>query len=508
MTMIDVTGECQRHPSASPSNRSDLAPGFVPNHIRTAAGPGVPPEHRRAPAKEHPVRRLRFFRPRPYLVLLVAAIAGVTVALTTGTAFAATENMTVNFALNGGAPTDRASGFIYGLSQNASTPAVSLQTGIKVKQMRAGGSQIGCPNGGWVNGAYSARWTFEKAYYNRAKQSGAHLEMILAALWGSDGVCNVPSWPGDGGNWTPYTNFINQVISDVKAAGMTGSDVRWDMWNEPNGGFWGRTQSQYLEMIRRGTLQIRAALPSAVIEGPSCACAPTNSWFTTYLDFVKANSVVPNILSWHDLPGDPATEASALNGLLSSRGMSVQGYDINEYGAFGNEQQPGPSAWYIARLERCNCDGSRANWGMVGQTPSLYDTMGWLVTANANQTMGQWWVYQRYASQTGSRTNISASATHDGIVFQDSSARKSVGLYGATASAATGSITVTYTNIPSWLQTNSSLNVLVERMPSTNAYVSAPTTVSNARVSTSNNSVTVTINWTNRLDAYAITLTA
>jgi hypothetical protein len=435
------------------------------------------------------------------------AATGFTVAQTTGTALAATENMTVNFALFGGTPTYRASGFIYGLSQNAASPATSLQTQIKVKQMRAGGSQIGCPNGGWVNGAYSARWTFEQAYYNRARQSGAHLEMILAALWGSDGKCNVPSWPGDNGNWTAYTNFINQVISSVKAAGMTGSDVRWDMWNEPNIFFWGRSQSQYLEMIRRGTLQIRAALPGAVIEGPSCACAPTNSWFTTYLDYVKANGVVPNILSWHDLPGDPANEAFALNNLLSARGLSVQGFDINEYGAFGAEQQPGPSAWYISRLERCNCDGSRANWGNVGQTPSLYDTMGWLVTANANQTMGQWWVYQRYASQTGQRTNITPSATHDGIVFQDSGAHRSVAVFGATASAATGSITVTYTNIPSWLQTNSSLHVVVERMPSTNAFVSAPTTVSSTRVSTSNNSVTVTLNWTNALDAYAITLT-
>jgi hypothetical protein len=445
-------------------------------------------------------------RRRLYLALATLVVLGLLVS-PTGPAYAAADGMTINFALNGGTPTYRASGFIYGLSQNATTPAVSLQTGIKVKQMRAGGSQIGCPNGGWVNGAYSARWTFERAYYARAKQSGAHVEMILAALWGSDGKCNVPSWPGDNGSWTAYTNFINQVINDVRAAGMTGSDVRWDMWNEPNISFWGRSQAQYLEMVRRGTLQIRAALPGAVIVGPSCACTPSNSWFVTYLDYVKANGVVPNILSWHDLPGDPASDAAALNSELSARGISVSGYDVNEYGAFGNEQQPGPSAWYISRLERCNCDGSRANWGNVGQTPSLYDTMGWLVTSNANQTMGQWWVYQRYASQTGLRTNITPGSTHDGIVFQDSGARKSVAVLGAKASASTGSITVTYTNIPSWLQSSGTVHVLVERMPSTNALVSAPTTVSSTNVTVSGNAITITIPWSNALDAYAVTLT-
>jgi hypothetical protein len=290
---------------------------------------------------------------------------------------------------------------------------------------------------------------------------------------------------------------------------MTGSDVRWDMWNEPNIFFWGRTQSQYLEMIRRGTQLVRAAIPGAVIEGPSYAGVPTssNSWWTTYLDYVKANNVVPNIVSWHDLPGDPATDAVNLAGMLSARGMSITGTSVNEYGAFGDEQQPGPSAWYISRLERCNCDGARANWGMVGQTPSLYDTFGWLVTANANQPMGQWWVYKRYADQTGQRTKITPSSSHDGIVFQDSSAKKSIAVYGAKAGGAQGAIDVRYTGIPSWLNSTGSVNVLVERMPSTNAYVSAPTVVSNSRVTVSGGAITVSLNWTSAKDAYAVTLT-
>jgi hypothetical protein len=418
--------------------------------------------------------------------------------------------MTVDMSTYGGAPTYRASGFIYGLSQNGATPAQTLQSQIKVTEMRAGGSQIGCPNGGYVNGAYPVRWTAEKAYYARAKALGAHFEMILAGLWGADGVCTVPRWPGNGGSWTEYNAFVDQIISDVKAAGMTGSDVRWDLWNEPNIFFWGATQAQYLEMVKRGTQRIRAALPNAVIEGPSCACNPTNAWFTTYLDYVKANNVVPNILSWHALPGDPAVDAANARAALSARGLTVAGLDINEYGAFGDEQQPGPSAWYVARLERGNVDGARANWGMVGQTPSLYDTMGWLVTANANQAMGQWWVYKRYAEQTGQRTKITPGSgdTHDGTVFQDSAAHRSIGVYGATPSAGTGQVGVTYNNIPSWLQTNSSVHVKVERLPSTNAAVSAPTVISDARVSISNNTLTVNLDWANNLDAYAVTLTA
>jgi len=443
------------------------------------------------------------------LVVALALACLATVVGPAGPAAAAVDTMTVDMSTYGGTPTYRASGFIYGLSQSGARPVPALQSDIKVTELRAGGSQIGCPNGGYVNGAYTARWNAEKAYYARAKTLGAHFEMIIAGLWGADGVCTVPRWPGDNGNWSEYDTFVDQIIADVKAAGMTGSDVRWDLWNEPNIFFWGASQSQYLEMVRRGTLRIRAALPAAVIEGPSCACNPTDAWFTTYLDYVKANAVVPDILSWHALPGDPAVDAANARSALSARGLSVSGLDVNEYGAWGGEQQPGPSAWYIARLERGNVDGARANWGMVGETPSLYDTMGWLVTANANEPMGQWWVYKRYADQTGQRTKITPGAAdaHDGIVFQDSALHRSIGVYGATPTAATGSVEVTYTNLPSWLQNNSSLHVTVERMPSTNAAVAVPTVVSDSRVAISNNTLTVTLNWTNSLDAYAITLT-
>lgn len=440
------------------------------------------------------------------LVALFTQVGGVT------PVYAANETVTVNFALSGGTPTYRASGFIYGLSADASSPPQTYVSQIKTRFIRAGGSQVGCPNGGWVNGQYTARWNFIKAYYAKARAVGAKFIMILAPIWGSDGVCNVPRWPGDNGNWTDFTNFMTRVINDARANGMTGPDVRWDIWNEPDIFFWGRSQSQYLEMWKRAVQQIRAAIPGAVIEGPSKSSVPSpnNSWWNTYLNYIRANNVVPNIMSWHDLSGgtDPVADVNNMNSMLSSRGISVSGYSINEYGAFGNEQQPGPSAWYIARLERANggVDGARANWGMVGQNPSLHATLGWLVTTG-NQPMGQWWVYKRYADQTGIRTSITPGPSIDGVVFQDSSARKSITLLGKKVNGGTGVLTLRFNSVPSYLVSNGRTRVLIERMPSTNAYVSAPTVVSNTQMTVSGGSLTVTINWNNALDAYAVTLT-
>src|SRR5687768_6410864 len=82
---------------------------------------------------------------------------------------AANETVSVNFAQNGGTPTYRASGFIYGLSADASLPPQNLVSDIKTKFIRAGGSQVGCPNGGWINGQYTPRWNFIKAYYAKSR---------------------------------------------------------------------------------------------------------------------------------------------------------------------------------------------------------------------------------------------------------------------------------------------------------------------------------------------------
>src|ERR1043166_4090621 len=109
---------------------------------------------------------------RSSVVVGVLVVFGV-LARSPAPAHAQVDTMTIDMGLFGGGPTYRASGFIYGLSQDATRPVQSLLSQIKVRLMRAGGSQIGCPNGGFVNGAYTARWNFVKAYYAKARAIGS-----------------------------------------------------------------------------------------------------------------------------------------------------------------------------------------------------------------------------------------------------------------------------------------------------------------------------------------------
>jgi hypothetical protein len=61
--------------------------------------------------------------------------------------------------------------------------------------------------------------------------------------------------------------------------------------------------------------------------------------------------------------------------------------------------------------------------------------------------------------------------------------------------------------MPSWLQSGGSTKVLLEKMPTGESAVTAPTVVSGASAIVTCNALTVTINWGTSTDGYVVTLT-
>lgn len=417
------------------------------------------------------------------------------------------DKVSVDFNQLSGKPTYRASGFIYGLSEDGKIPEQNLQTGIKTQFIRAGGAQLGCPSGGFVNGNYVRRWTSVKAYYARTKAIGATFILLPHDLWGADAVCDVPRWPGDNGDWTEFDRFLEQVITDAKEAGMTGPDVQWDIWNEPDlltpVIFWGPSQAQYLEMWKRSYQKIREAIPEAVIVGPSTAGQPSPSWdwFNMYLDYVKENQVVPDYLSWHELVphSEPQMSKDALDQMLAKRGITVKGYQVNEYGSGTKEQQAGPSVWFLARFERSRIDGLRANFGMGG---GLYNGMGDLVT-ESNQPMPSWWAYHRYAEMSGTLVALDPGDVVDGVASLDLNANQGMILLGSRVGI-TGNIVVNLQNIPPELQQDGKINIRIERIPEGSAPLDEPELVFDQQMAVSENSLSLPLLWKNSFDAYVI----
>ncbi|KAB1948561.1 RICIN domain-containing protein [Micromonospora sp. ALFpr18c] len=433
------------------------------------------------------------------VVGLLAAASAVTVAAPA--ARAADESISVNFSTTSGTPTYRASGWIYGMTENASGPADHFYRDVKFQYMRAGGAQL--PGSGWVGGSYDRRWNSTLAQARRTVALGGQFIILPHDLWGADGA-GISRFPGDNGNWTDYDNFLTRLIADVRASGLS---VQWDIWNEPNITiFWNRPISQYLELWRRTHQRIRAEFPNQLIVGPSCACVPstTHTFWNQYLDFVRSTNTVPDIISWHSLPGDPVANVAAANATLDPRGIAhPRPYQINEYGA-PDEQNPADGAWYIARLERARADGLRANWASGG---SLHNDLGNLLVRNSagvHQPKGEWWAYRYYASQTGQTASVTASQSYDAYATKATGVAKVLVGGGRT----TGNLTVNLQRLDttSGIVQNNQVRVLTQRIPHNGGgAVQGPITVSNSVVTLANNTATVTLPYANPTDTYTVT---
>jgi hypothetical protein len=423
------------------------------------------------------------------LAILLAALLAAPFVTAATPARAADESISVEFSAAGGSPSYRASGWIYGMTENASGPPDNFYRDVKFRYMRAGGAQLDSP-GGWVSGRYDRRWNSTRAQLLRTRSLGGEFILLVHDLWGADGY-PITRFPGDNGNWSDYDSFLTRLINDVQA---TGAPVQWDIWNEPNITlFWNRPQSQYFELWRRTYQRVRAAFPSQLIVGPSCACVPsTNGWWPQYLDYIRANNVVPDIISWHSLPGDPVANVATANTTLNSRGIPhPRPYQINEYGA-SNEQNPGDGAWYIARLERAGADGLRANWAGGG---NLHNDLGNLLTRNPAgqyQPKGEWWVYRFYGSQTGEIVSVVPSGSYDAFATKASGGAKILIGGGRT----TGNIAVNLRRLDttSGIVQNNQVRVVVNRIPYNNGgAVTGPVLHSNTVVTLSSNAATVNL---------------
>ncbi|MFE9425976.1 RICIN domain-containing protein [Kitasatospora sp. NPDC006697] len=418
---------------------------------------------------------------------------------------AADTGVSVDFSATGGAPGYHASGTLYGMTPDGSLPPDHFYRDIKWHFERAGGAQLN--GGGYATSLadYQTRWNATLAQYRRTAALGGTFVLLPHDLWGADGTTN-QAFPGDNGDWTQFDDFVNQLVSDVRANNMT---VEWDLWNEPDqNGFWGRSQAQYLQMWSRFRAAVRANLPGQLIVGPSMATPPNsgNTWWTTYLNYVKANNAAPDIYSWHAIPHDPVQAVSDANATLAAAGLAnTRPHQINEYGGL-EQQNPGGGGWFISRLERAGADGLRSNWG---GGPGLHDFEAGLLTKNSSGQYlprGEWFTYRYYGSQTGNLVNLTPGTNTDGVATKDNTARNAKILLGSNGN--TGNVTVGLNRLDTTsVVENGRVRAIVQRVPANSGgAVAGPVTVSDQTLTVSGNSASLSVPWTDAADGYTVTL--
>ncbi|HEV3169764.1 MAG TPA: hypothetical protein VGZ32_05475 [Actinocrinis sp.] len=233
----------------------------------------------RRPPRPSPARSPRAGISRHILIGVgLAAPLGLAAALVP--AFPAAANapdttVTVDVSQTGAAPTHVGSGFLYGLSQDGSGPADSWLQPLAPTLFRGGGA--GLPGEGWIGDGYTAgagyrariESAIDQAKRVTAAPYNARYDLLVSDLYGagSSQPANTIE-PCDNGDCSNWIVFIDQVVSDVKTAGVI---IVYDIWNEPDGtSFWQRgvNSAQYLA----GTLDDTVA-------GTGNLAAPTGQWW-------------------------------------------------------------------------------------------------------------------------------------------------------------------------------------------------------------------------------------
>jgi hypothetical protein len=456
-----------------------------------------------------PRRRVR--TRRTLITLSVAAAVVAAIAAPAAPALASGQTVTVNFASTSGTANGVGSGFLYGLSQDGTEPDDGLLASLAPTSGRGGGARLA--GGGWIGDGYTDGTGFTTRIDSAIDQAQrlndgpthATYDLLLSDLYGAD--TTQPSdtvYPCADGNCANWISFIDDVVADVQAAGVT---VNYDIWNEPdNASFWapGYAGTQYFQMWDSAVNEIRRLVPSASIVGPSVSNF-NNNYITEFLSGAQAAGTVPTYLNWH-FSGTPVADAATVNSDLAADGITGVKLSMNEYLNTSGENA-GYEAWYLAQLAESGISyADHAIWADCCNVGSLDQTLVQNSSGSYVPT-GQWWVYKDYADVTGSLASVSDGSSTDAVAAEDGSRQIATVLLGDDAGN-TGTVTLNLNGLSAipWAFSSTGANVVVQRIPDQNP-LPQPIVVSSQILAPGTASLSLPINWAAANDAYFVTIT-
>jgi len=373
------------------------------------------------------------------------------------------EQLRVDFAQPIRAFDHAGSGFLHSMS--ATQPSTSLIAPLKPSIIRA-----------WPGAGTQAR----------AASLGADYHIVV-----SDSQGYQAPWPGDNGSWTAWESLARSVVQNQPGA-------YYDIWNEPDlsGEFWGRSESQWLETWRRGFNAIRSVDPSAKIVGPSVYDYNGTITMHEFLDYAKANNVVPDVINYHCFACDIIGHTADLRSYMAAKGISDRPITLNEIMAEGEAYLPGAAVGYFSDIERSKIAGAaKSCWGTCNN-----NSLDGLLTSSS-QPRSIWWAYERYGQMHGTSVQVTVSQSLDGVATMNGDLMQVlVGRFSNTNTPA--QVLLDHLTVPR-------VHVFAELIPNSGtAASSGPQVRINADIDVVNNQLLLTLlDLGANYDAYFITIT-
>ncbi len=321
---------------------------------------------------------------------VVALLALTGLALPPAAPASAATTITVNLASSTGPVFHGASGALYGLSENG-VPGADLIGPLHVRTIAQGPA-------------------------NAAQHPTGHADQVAPEFFGSGGQYLLDymqdyysQWPYQNVGIPAYLTTVDTIVDAVKS-GPYASKYVFVPFNEPNdiwynlnpsaSGFaaqMAQFESDWATVYHR----IRADDPGALIAGPNTSYYDPTV-MGDFLAYAKANNVLPNMITWHELSPSslqnyPANYAS-VTALEKQDGVGALPIDIDEYADRYHLSVPGEMVQWLSMFENTKVYADMPFWDIAD---NYSDT-----AVRNDEPTGQWWLMDWYGALTGNTVQV------------------------------------------------------------------------------------------------------
>lgn len=248
-------------------------------------------------------------------------------------------------------------------------------------------------------------------------------------------------WPGADGpaKLADFQGKIKKQVRQVLTMGDYKDHVVYVPFNEPEGnmfgtGNWSYNKTSWLNDPKdffaawKETYHLIKGLdPNARIAGPN-----TSLLFDQvkgFLQYAKANNVVPDVMTWHELSSPAAVRTSVAKYRQWEKevGIGPLPINVNEYGHNYHLSVPGQVVQWVSAIEESKIDADLAYWNIDG---NLNDS-----AVDANKGNGQWWLFNAYGQMSGHTVKVTAphpnqQYTLQGVATLDEKKKQSRAIFG------------------------------------------------------------------------------
>lgn len=248
-------------------------------------------------------------------------------------------------------------------------------------------------------------------------------------------------WPGADGpaKLADFKEKIKKQVQQVQTMDGYKEHVVYVPFNEPEGNMFGTGEWSYNKISWLDDPQyyfaawkeayhlIKDLDPDARIAGPNTSILYEQ--VKGFLEYAKANDVVPDVMTWHELssPAAVRTNVAKYRQMEKDVGIGPLPVNVNEYGHNYHLSVPGQVVQWVSAIEESKIDADLAYWNIDG---NLNDS-----AVEANKGNGQWWLFNAYGQMSGHTVQVTAphpnvQYTLQGVATLDEAKRQSRALFG------------------------------------------------------------------------------